>query len=219
MPEPEDAAVERARAGDADAFRQLVERHSRGVYRLALRVTGNCQDAEDVVQETFLKAYRQLARFESRASFGTWVHRIAMNCAVDVLRNRPRREQAEEDETLEQMATSSDGGPHAMSPERLMESLEVGERVTQAMTGLSALERAAFVPEGEPTQLARVARVVATAPHPVRASAVAQRLGLSTQNAAAVLRHPIFIRTADAHYVVGCRQLGSRNEVSAAEPV
>ncbi len=145
MPEPEDAAVERARAGDADAFRQLVERHSRGVYRLALRVTGNCQDAEDVVQETFLKAYRQLARFESRASFGTWVHRIAMNCAVDVLRNRPRREQAEEDETLEQMATSSDGGPHAMSPERLMESLEVGERVTQAMTGLSALERAAFV--------------------------------------------------------------------------
>lgn len=145
MPEPEDGAVDRARGGDADAFRLLVERHSRGVYRLALRVTGNCQDAEDVVQETFLKAYRQLARFESRASFATWVHRIAMNCAVDLLRSRPRREQAEEDEALEQMATTSDTSPQAMSPERLVESLEVGERVTHAMAGLSALERAAFV--------------------------------------------------------------------------
>jgi len=95
----------------------------------------------------------------------------------------------------------------------------VMEFVVRATECEAMLERAAFVPEGEPTQLARVARVVATAPHPVRASAVAQRLGLSTQNAAAVLRHPIFIRTADAHYVVGCRQLGSRNEVSAAEPV
>ena len=145
MPEPEQAAVERARGGDAEAFRLLVERHSRGVYRLALRMTGNCQDAEDVVQETFLKAYRQLGRFESRASFGTWIHRIAMNCAVDLLRRRPKREQAEEDEALEQMATSRDNSPQSMSPERLMESLEVGERVAHAMAGLSALERAAFV--------------------------------------------------------------------------
>jgi len=147
MPEADEAAaVARACGGDADAFRLLVERHSRGVYRLALRVTGNCQDAEDIVQETFLKAYRQLARFESRASFGTWVHRIAMNCAVDLLRSRPRRERAEDGEALEQMAsTNSEGSPHAMSPERLMESLEVGERVKDAMARLSALERTAFV--------------------------------------------------------------------------
>jgi RNA polymerase sigma-70 factor (ECF subfamily) len=57
-------------------------------------VTGSRQNAEDVVQETFLKAYRQLDRFESRASFGTWVHRIAMNRSVDLLRARPRREHA-----------------------------------------------------------------------------------------------------------------------------
>src|SRR5688572_19262303 len=146
MTEPEDAAVARARGGDADAFRLLVDHHSRGVYRLALRITGNCQDAEDIVQETFLKAHRQLTRFESRASFGTWVHRIAMNCAVDLLRSRPRREQAEERDTLEQLAAASDGGgQHAMSPERLMASLEVGERVKDAMARLSALERAAFV--------------------------------------------------------------------------
>jgi RNA polymerase sigma-70 factor (ECF subfamily) len=147
MPDPEDVAVERARGGDAEAFRVLVERHSRGVYRLALRVTGNCQDAEDVVQDTFLKAYRQLGRFESRASFGTWVHRIAMNCAVDLLRSRPKREHVEEDDVLDQLSAAShdDGGLHAMSPERLMASREVGQRVNDAMAHLSAQERAAFV--------------------------------------------------------------------------
>lgn len=82
----DEAAVARARGGDRDAFRLLVERHSRAVYMLALRLTGNCHDAEDIVQETFLKVHRQLGRFESRASFGTWVHRIAVNCAVDLLK-------------------------------------------------------------------------------------------------------------------------------------
>ncbi len=74
------ATVARARDGDSEAFRMLVEGHSRAVYRLAHRMTGSPQDAEDVVQETFLKAYRQLGRFESRANFGTWLHLMAVNC-------------------------------------------------------------------------------------------------------------------------------------------
>ncbi len=86
MPQTDAAAVALARDGDSDAFRALVERHSRAVYRLAYRMTGSPQDAEDVVQETFLRAYRQLARFESRANFGTWVHRIAVNCSIDLIR-------------------------------------------------------------------------------------------------------------------------------------
>lgn len=82
------ATVARARDGDSEAFRMLVEGHSRAVYRLAHRMTGSPQDAEDVVQETFLKAYRQLGRFESRANFGTWLHLIAVNCAIDLIRSR-----------------------------------------------------------------------------------------------------------------------------------
>ena len=70
------AVLARARQGDSDAFRVLVERHSRAVFRLAYRMTGNEQDAEDVVQESFLRAYRQLDRFQSRANFGTWLYRI-----------------------------------------------------------------------------------------------------------------------------------------------
>ena len=92
MPQTDTAAVALARDGDSDAFRGLVERHSRAVYRLAHRMTGNPQDAEDVVQETFLKAYRQLGRFESRANFGTWLHRIAVNCSIDLIRGRKHQE-------------------------------------------------------------------------------------------------------------------------------
>jgi hypothetical protein len=71
MPHSDAAAVALARDGDSEAFRALVERHSRAVFRVAHRMTGSAQDAEDVVQETFLRAYRQLARFESRATFST----------------------------------------------------------------------------------------------------------------------------------------------------
>jgi RNA polymerase sigma-70 factor, ECF subfamily len=147
MPETDAVAVARARGGDSDAFRMLVERHSRSVYKVAFRITGNQADAEDVVQETFLKAYRQLDRFEERASFGTWLHRIAWNCSVDLLRSRPKREQSEETETLEQLGTTQATvtGQASPSPERLMASVQVGERVKEAMTRLSALERAAFV--------------------------------------------------------------------------
>src|ERR1017187_9280393 len=82
-------AVAQARAGDSGAFRVLVERHSRNLFRLAYRMTGHQQDAEDVVQETFLRAYRQLSKLDERASFGTWLYRIAANCSLDLIRNRP----------------------------------------------------------------------------------------------------------------------------------
>src|SRR5687767_8476227 len=147
MPETDAAAVARARGGDSEAFRLLVERHSRGVYKVAFRVTGRAEDAEDVVQETFLKAYRQLDRFEERSTFGTWLHRIAWNCSVDLLRARPKREQAEEAETLEQLGSThaTVTGSVAPSPERLMASVQVSDRVKEAMSRLSPLERAAIV--------------------------------------------------------------------------
>jgi RNA polymerase sigma-70 factor (ECF subfamily) len=145
MPEHDAAAVAQARGGDRDAFRLLVERHSRSVFKVAYRVTGNTQDAEDVVQETFLKAYKQLDRFESRASFGTWIHRIAMNCAVDLLRARPKREQLEQMEALDDLGDAAATSPPLPSPERLMASAQVGARVNDAMNRLSPLERAAFV--------------------------------------------------------------------------
>jgi len=145
MPQTDAAAVALARDGDSEAFRALVERHGRAVYRVAYRMTGSAQDAEDVVQETFLKAYRQLSRFESRANFSTWLHRIAVNCSIDLIRGRPHRETppAEADLQFGEQIESTDAA--GASPERLMMSTEVQGRINEAMSGLSPMERAAFI--------------------------------------------------------------------------
>ena len=144
MPHTDAAAVALARDGDSEAFRSLVERHSRAVYRLAHRMTGNPQDAEDVVQETFLRAYRQLGRFESRANFGTWLHRIAVNCSIDLIRSRKHQESGADSADLEHFEGAAEDRVDP-SPERLMLSTEVQERVGRAMESLSHMERAAFV--------------------------------------------------------------------------
>ena len=145
MPQSDAAAVALARDGDSDAFHALVDRHSRAIYRLAYRMTGSAQDAEDVVQETFLRAYKQLGRFESRANFGTWLHRIAVNCSIDLIRARPHREAAHDAPDLEQFGAALESGDATgTSPERLMLSTEVQERISGAMSALSAMERAAF---------------------------------------------------------------------------
>ena len=136
------AALARARQGDSEAFRALVERHSRSVFRLAYRMTGNEQDAEDVVQESFLRAYRQLGRFESRANFGTWLYRIVANCSVDLMRAQQARHDQTRRESLDAVMTLPAG--EEPGPERLARSAEIAARVRTALGGLSPLERAAF---------------------------------------------------------------------------
>jgi RNA polymerase sigma-70 factor (ECF subfamily) len=142
MPDSDALAISRVRAGDDDAFRELVERHSRAVFGVAYRITGRVEDAEDVVQETFLRAYRQLDRFEARANLRTWLHRIATNCAIDLLRARPKREVAEEPDTLERVAGATGDGPS--TPERTLLGVQIKERLAGAMVLLTEMERATF---------------------------------------------------------------------------
>jgi RNA polymerase sigma-70 factor, ECF subfamily len=149
--EPTDRTlVARARTGDADAYRVLVERHGRALFRLAFRMTGNSQDAEDVVQESFLRAYRQLSKFDERASFGTWLYRIAANCSLDLVRARNRRSEHQPLAAAAGADSSMDDPVLALpspdpTPERMALSGEVRERLAEAMNELSATERAAFV--------------------------------------------------------------------------
>ena len=135
------AVLARARQGDSEAFRTLVERHSRRAFQLAYRITGNEQDAEDVVQESFIHAYRQLSRFEARAHFATWLHRIVANCSIDLIRSRKARYDHASTDDLDPTEQPHAGGA---DPERLTASAQIEQRVATAMLELSPRERAAF---------------------------------------------------------------------------
>ena len=123
-------------------FSLLVERHGRKMYQIAFHLTGNVEDAKDVVQESFLRAYRHLDGFEGRADPGTWLRRIVVNCAVDFLRaarsRSDRRCVEPADHILETLASP------AANPERLAASAESGRQIEAALSGLSPVERVAF---------------------------------------------------------------------------
>lgn len=143
-------AVERTLVGDRDAYRVLVERHSRAVYRMAYRMMGNAHDAEEVVQESFLRAYQKLKQFAGNANFGTWVYRIAANYAIDRLRQRnaeeARRESpsktGQDSSEVDPLSQVQDDSP---SPERLAGSAQLAERMKAALAELSPAERTAIV--------------------------------------------------------------------------
>ena len=143
-------AVERTLAGDRDAYRVLVERHSHNVFRLAYRMTGNRHDAEEVVQEAFLRGYQKLGQFAARANFGTWVYRIAANYAIDRMRQHQKEESRREAPRVEDH-NGMENDPlnrvkdEAPTPERLTQSLELRKQMEQALAELSDAERTAFV--------------------------------------------------------------------------
>jgi RNA polymerase sigma-70 factor (ECF subfamily) len=143
------AAVERTLAGDRDAFRVLVERHSHNVFRLAYRMTGNRQDAEEVVQEAFLRAYQKLGQFAARANFGTWVYRIAANYAIDRMRQRKKEEARKVEPAVHEQGTENDPvtlvPDAAPTPERLAHNIELRKHMEIALAALSHSERTAFV--------------------------------------------------------------------------
>jgi RNA polymerase sigma-70 factor (ECF subfamily) len=143
------AVVAQVLAGDKDAFRLLVERHSRSIFRVVYRMTGNQQDAEEVVQETFLRAYKSLERFESRSNFGTWLYRIAVNRALDLLSSRKIQMQTKDalqitdnpDPEGSRQVQLPATGP---GPDRLLISAEIKKKVAQALGLLTPAERVAF---------------------------------------------------------------------------
>jgi RNA polymerase sigma-70 factor, ECF subfamily len=128
--------------GDVEAFLSLVERHRRSMYNLALRITGNEQDAKDVVQDGLLNAYLNLDQFERRADLRTWLTRIVVNSALDHLRSRRRRPDLHSPHQLtDVLETAASSSP---SPERLAASADWRRRVAAVMETMSPLERVTF---------------------------------------------------------------------------
>ena len=131
-------------AGNQEAFRPLVERYSQRLFRLAYRITGSENDAEDLVQETFLKAYRNLGKFEARSNFGTWLYRICANCSLDERRRRRPQGELQELDNPDGAISAAQLPNPSPSPERLALSAEVGQEMEAAIQELTPTERTAF---------------------------------------------------------------------------
>lgn len=143
------ALVEKVKTGDFDAFTALVNRYEGKVYRLAMRMLRNQEDAEDALQETFLQVHRGMKNFEGRSSFSTWLFRLATNVCLMKIRDReidpskvlPLEEYLPQQE--EGKGPCAPEWPH--KPEEVLLSKESREKMMEAMEALPADYRAVFI--------------------------------------------------------------------------
>jgi RNA polymerase sigma-70 factor (ECF subfamily) len=141
------ALVRSAKQGDVSAFEELVRRYDRNVFRIANHITHNAEDAEDVVQEAFLKAYQNLNRFQEQSKFYTWLVRIAVNEALMKLRRRRSDKTVSIDQDIE---TEEDAIPREIAdwspnPEQQYKQAELKDILTKTIQGLPPSFRTVFV--------------------------------------------------------------------------
>ncbi len=136
-------AIRRVLVGDREEYRVLMERHLPAVLRMTLRVTGNMEDAEEAAQEAFLQAYKKLPTFREQAAFGTWVYRIAMNCALNLIKRRTRSPEWNA-ESLDNATHTTPVSPQP-TPEAALLNEEAERERERAMNLLTSMERTAFV--------------------------------------------------------------------------
>lgn len=143
----ETALVAQSREGDTRAFGELVRRYESKIFRLAQHITQNREDAEDVLQETFMKAYEHLDQFQGNSKFYTWIVRIAVNQALMKLRRRKNDKSVSLDETID---TGEDTIVREIAaweenPEQRFSREELGEVLDTAIQSLEPLYRSVFV--------------------------------------------------------------------------
>src|SRR5437660_10948416 len=139
--------VQAAKAGDIEAFEELIRRYDRNVFRIAQHITQNREDAEDVVQDAFFKAYSNLAQFQGQSKFYTWLVRIAVNEALMKLRRRRPERTVSLDEEVK---TEEDSVPREVAdwspnPEQQYNQAELREILTKTIQGLPPSFRTVFV--------------------------------------------------------------------------
>jgi len=145
----EDPDLDRAKQGDREAFGRLVKRHHRRVYAAALHITGSHSDADDVVQEAFVRAWKGLSTFDGRADFFTWMYRITINTALNALRSDKRGTALQQKSGTE--AAHVGGRPEALgqgaatTPAQSVQRASEVQRVLDAVASLSQSLRVTLV--------------------------------------------------------------------------
>src|SRR5947208_15345258 len=141
------ALVDAARHGDVGAFEQLIKRYDRNVFRIAQHITQNREDAEDVVQDAFIKAYQNLEQFQGNSKFYTWLVRIAVNEALMKLRRRrsDKTVSLDEDVVTEEGSMPREVADWSPNPEQLYGQAELGDILKKTIQGLPPGFRTVFV--------------------------------------------------------------------------
>jgi RNA polymerase sigma-70 factor (ECF subfamily) len=144
MATTDEELVARSRGGDLDSFNQLVLRWERPIYALAYRVIGREEEARDVAQETFLRAFRALGGFKGQAKFSSWLYRITLNLCRDWMRRERRTPVSQAPEGLDIIELAGEG-PAAESIEDVLSRNQLGRAVEKAMALLPEEQRTAII--------------------------------------------------------------------------
>lgn len=139
------ALVEWAKGGNEDAFASLVHRHRERAYAVAYRLVRQREDALDIAQEAFVRAYQSLAGFRGEARFSTWLHRIVVNLALDHLRRQPHHEAGEYKDARALEEAAQQVVAPTPDPQQAVEATEMRRLIQQGMAGLPAEQRTALV--------------------------------------------------------------------------
>jgi RNA polymerase sigma-70 factor (ECF subfamily) len=143
---PDLALVEKVKAGDLAAFEQLMRQYDRQIFRIALHITQNREDAEDVVQDAFFKAYQKLDQFQGNSKFYTWLVRIAVNESLMRLRKRRSQKTVSMDENIqtEEGSIPRDFADWTPNPEQRYNQAELADILRRTIQGLPPGFRAVF---------------------------------------------------------------------------
>ena len=144
MPSTDEELVARSMGGDLDSFNQLVLRWERPIYALAYRVIGREEDARDVAQETFLRAFRALKGFKGQAKFSSWLYRITLNLCRDWIRRERRTPVVQAPEGVDVIELAGETSP-SETIEQLVSRHEIGRAVGKAMSQLPEEQRTAII--------------------------------------------------------------------------
>ena len=143
----ESRLVDQVNNGDRNAFREIVEDNKKKIFYLAYDLTGSQQDAEDLSQDVFIKAFRSMHTFKGEASIGTWLYRITLNTFLDQKRKKSFQAEKNQSPLDEHLAAEPvfNGNPTTETPETYAESQQMQMHIEQALEHLSPRERSVFV--------------------------------------------------------------------------
>jgi len=137
LPVPDDELVRRVQSGNTEAFEELVRRYERKVYNITYRLLGNEQDASEALQDSFLRAYRFIGKFQFKSSFFTWLYRIATNVSLSKLRKREKVDIVSIDEPVNEAGDLPLEIPdYKYNPERMMQQREIRRALQEAVDKL-----------------------------------------------------------------------------------